>query len=342
MGSWQAASLMQEAPTPQTATAPPSAQPVSSLPSGACDLPVFVVGCGAVGLALAAFLQLQGRQVTAVRSLPGQTSHRRRLTIAVDAGDHLSTEVTCVPLESLSSMDGIVAITAKAFANPMLASILKEKAQCGPVVLLQNGLGVEAPFLQDSTTMVYRAVLYVTCQFVSSDQIKFRAIAPSPVGPARPGPSPRQEMASGLNSPWFPFIADADVHRAVWKKAIVNAVFNSLCPLLETDNGLFDRDLSARVLAHEVVSECVALASTEGVDLDAGEVMNQILQISRGSHGVLISTLQDIRQGRETEIEFLNLAMAKRAQAISPPLPLTKTHFLGRMVQIKAAQSRRS
>jgi 2-dehydropantoate 2-reductase len=69
-------------------------------------------------------------------------------------------------------------------------------------------------------------------------------------------------------------------------------------------------------------------------------VIETILQISRASDGQLISTLQDIRNGRETEIDTLNLAFARLAQQLQPPAPATETQLLGELVQLKATLSR--
>ena len=137
----------------------------------------------------------------------------------------------------------------------------------------------------------------------------------------------------------FPFHAEPDIRPAVWKKAIANVVFNSLCPLLEVDNGIFIRDEEAAGLAAEVVRECTALTDRLRIDLDEHAVLEQVMLISRMSDGQLISTLQDLRAGKETEIEFLNLEMARTAAALQPPLHLPRVEMLGRMIRAKSMLS---
>ena len=46
-------------------------------------------------------------------------------------------------------------------------------------------------------------------------------------------------MRCDVNHRWFPFRTEEQIERKVWKKAILNAVFNSICPLLGIDNGIF-------------------------------------------------------------------------------------------------------
>ena len=84
--------------------------------------------------------------------------------------------------------------------------------------------------------------------------------------------------------------------------------------------------------------ECLALTDRLALGLGQEELMEQILQISKSSAGQLISTLQDIKAGRETEIEFLNLEMARTAAAQQPKIDLPKTELLGRMIQAKSKQ----
>ena len=70
------------------------------------------------------------------------------------------------------------------------------------------------------------------------------------------------------------------------------------------------------------------------------ELMEQIMLISKGSNQ-LISTLQDIRSGRQTEIDFLNLEMARVADSMHPRLRLPKIELLGKMILAKSLQQRR-
>ena len=93
-------------------------------------------------------------------------------------------------------------------------------------------------------------------------------------------------------------------------------------------------------LAREVIDECLAVAKKVGVGLDRAEVEQRLLQISQRSEGQLISTLVDINQGRETEIDSLNLAVARLADRLDQPELATKTRLLGELTRLKAEKSR--
>jgi 2-dehydropantoate 2-reductase len=232
-------------------------------------------------------------------------------------------------------------ITTKSYTNQALALALKERNATGPLVIMQNGVGVERPFLDAGFTAVYRCVLYVTTQPTSEFQFSFRPITASPIGVIEGTEAELAKCVEQLNTNAFPFRADADIQKQIWKKAVINSVFNSICPLLEVDNGVFVRDQETADLAQRVVKECIMLTDRLNVGLSEAEVMQQIMVISTGSKQ-LISTLQDIKNGRQTEIESLNLEIARLAASLQPPLYLPQTELLGKMILAKSVLHRKT
>ncbi|WP_071836934.1 ketopantoate reductase family protein [Terrimonas ferruginea] len=115
----------------------------------------------------------------------------------------------------------------------------------------------------------------------------------------------------------------------------MNSVFNSVCPLLETDNGIFHRNVAALEIARTVIAECIAVARTQGISLTASEVEESLLKISKLSDGQLISTYQDILAGRRTEIDTLNFEIVRMAGNVN----VSNTKLLGELVRLKADMS---
>jgi 2-dehydropantoate 2-reductase len=206
---------------------------------------------------------------------------------------------------------------------------------------MQNGVGVERPFLDAGFTAVFRCVLYVTSQPTSEFQFSFRPITTSPIGIIKGREADVTACVERLNTDGFPFRAEANIQKEIWKKAIINSVFNSICPLLDVDNGVFVRDEETANLARQLVKECITLTDWLNVGLSESEVMQQIMRISTGSKQ-LISTLQDIRNGRQTEIESLNLEIARLAASQQPPLYLPRTELLGKMILAKSVLYRKA
>jgi 2-dehydropantoate 2-reductase len=301
---------------------------------------IYVLGCGAVGFPLAAYLSNVGRNVVAVRTSRKDIA-KGAITIDVHNGANcLSIPVETASLSKLTHLDGTLVITAKSYANQAIAQELKDKAATGPIVIMQNGVGVEKPFIEANFSPIYRCILYVTSQAASEYDFSFRPVTPSPIGVINGSQSGLKKCIEDLTTDNFPFRAEANIQRETWKKAIINSVFNSICPLLEVDNGIFARDKETANLAKEVVMECLMLTGRLEIELSINELMDQIMQISKHSDGQLISTLQDIRSSRQTEIEFLNLEIARVAAALQPRLSLPRTELLGKLILAKSFQHR--
>ncbi len=298
---------------------------------------IYILGAGSIGMALAAHLAHNGRAVTAVRtSADNVDSQVVEVTIHGSEGKSLTAPIEMVSLVRLKRLAGIVVVTTKSYANESIASKLREMEILAPIVILQNGVGVESPYLDLSTVRVYRCVLYVSGQKNSDNSYTFIPITASSIGGVRGDEKELNHLVSQLNTVEFPFRSQDNIQQEVWKKATINSVFNSICPLLEIDNGIFVRDERTALLAREVVDECVAVMHSVGVSLSADEIMQQIFAISERSNGQLISTLQDINAGRETEIDYLNLEIARIGQAAVPAIQAGATRALGEMVKIKS------
>ena len=304
------------------------------------DKKIYILGCGAIGLTVAAHLSEAGREVSAVRTgTSAVTAEKMTVTVHRREHDILRASIETTSLSRLARLDGLIVVSAKSYANPAIAAALIEKNTTGPLVLLQNGLGVEKPFVEAQLTPILRCVLYATAQLTVENTVTFRPIASSPIGVIAGSDSYLKPCVTALTTSGFPFHAEPDIQRDIWKKSIINVVFNSLCPLLEVDNGIFAREPAVAALAVELVRECVVLARVRGITLAEPELLEQIQRISSGSAGVFISTLQDLRHGRPTEIDSLNLEMARLASSLNPPINLARTEFLGKMIMSKAKEN---
>lgn len=298
---------------------------------------IYILGAGSVGMSLAVHLANSGRLVTAVRTSADDIDPQAtEVTVTGPEGRTFKSSVATVSLARLKRLAGVVVVTAKSYANHAIAARLKEMEILAPVVIMQNGVAVEDPYLALDALSIYRCILYVTGQKNGPHSYTFMPVTASLVGVVRGATEELDRLVRLLNTAEFPFIAHADIREEVWKKAAINAVFNSICTLLDVDNGIFVRDARAALLAREVVDECITVMQAMGFRVSAEAVMQQIFAVSRRSDGQLISTLQDINDGRDTEIDHLNLAIARIAGTVAPGAKISTTRVLGEMVRIKS------
>lgn len=219
----------------------------------------YILGGGAIGFPLAAYLGKAGRRAMVVRTSRNDVDLNSQPIEIRDGENLLDASVETVSLARLDAIDGIIVVTAKAHANAAIAGSLKEKGARGPIVVLQNGIGVETPFIEAGFPEVYRCVLYFTAQSPSDHVFSVKPVSASPIGVIHGTGHRLAECVDVLNTGQFPFRVEPQIQRDIWKKAIANAAFNSICPLLEIDNGIFARDAKVAALAREVVRECLLL-----------------------------------------------------------------------------------
>lgn len=298
---------------------------------------IFIIGAGAVGKALAVSLHQAGKEVELIRGhLDDGTPHMENIGVDLLDGPTLEAEIMVSTLNNHTHLEGLVVLTSKSFGNKTLSEKLEPKIGDSPIVLLQNGLGVEQPFLEKHFPEIYRCVLFMTSQNSAPNTISYKPVAPSPIGVIQQKNTALENIVATLDTPNFRFVAEKNIQRIIWKKAIANCVFNSICPLLETDNGIFHRDKTVFAIAQRVIVECATIANKKGIDLGTSELEDQVLMISRMSDGQLISTLQDINNKRETEIDTLNFEIYRMAQAMNLSHKVKETRLLGELVKIKS------
>lgn len=297
---------------------------------------IYIIGAGAIGKSLAVFLQKEGRKVVLVRGAVMELKEKYTpLAIEFGEGEILREAIEVTTVEALTHIEGIIVLTNKSFGNESLAKRLKGKTGQSPIVFLQNGLNVERAFEEHEYSSLYRSVLFATSQVLNESLVRFKPVDYSVVGIVKGNLTELEEIVETIDTAFFKFKYVDVIENYVWMKAIVNAAFNSICPLLEVDNGIFIRNELVLNLAKQVIHESVIVAKKIGVDLKEEDVLKRLLLISEKSDGQLISTYQDLLAGKPTEIASLNVEIAKTAERLSLEKQVNVTKLLGELILLK-------
>ncbi len=101
-------------------------------------------------------------------------------------------------------------------------------------------------------------------------------------------------------------------------------------------NGIFHRNTHALSIAQRIINECLYIAKENGILINAKDVIDKLILISKLSEGQLISTYQDILNKRKTEIESLNFAFVNRANELNKNNSVVETKLLGELLLLKS------
>lgn len=123
---------------------------------------IYIIGAGSIGKALAVFLKNAGKEVILIRgSVDDGTVHTGNIRVEMPSGVVHEAEIKIASLSAFDSLQGMVVLANKSYGNENLAITLRPKVGTSPVVLLQNGLGVERSFIHAGFEQIYRCVLFV-------------------------------------------------------------------------------------------------------------------------------------------------------------------------------------
>ncbi|WP_027852777.1 ketopantoate reductase family protein [Marinobacterium litorale] len=284
-----------------------------------------ILGAGAIGCLYAARLASAGCRVTLLL----RNSQRLDAFHAADSAISISRDGEyaryAVAAQTVSDAEpGIshLLVTTKAHeSESAISSILPKVAADAQVVLLQNGAGHQHHSVQLlAPRPVWAGV--TTAGVRRSDSF---TLLPAGAGTTRLGPLAR--CPASLPDGWAriepPVIADAQIENAIWQKLAVNAAINPLTAIHGCLNGDLQND-QYRDTLETLCREIESIATRCGYHLFDRPLYEQVLEVARQTALNRSSMLEDVSQGRRSEIEFINgfLARTAREQAIDAPLNL--------------------
>ncbi len=121
-----------------------------------------------------------------------------------------------------------------------------------------------------------------------------------------------------------------DMLTVIWEKAIVNSAINPISAITRLQNGEIPKIQPLRELMRRVVSEGAAIGGAEGIPVEHSILWRKVLRILKATSKNRSSMLQDIMQGRRTEILQLNGALADYGARhhLATPLNLALTSLV--------------
>ena len=121
-----------------------------------------------------------------------------------------------------------------------------------------------------------------------------------------------------------------DIHFEIWKKFLINTVFNSLGAITRSTYGGFKFD-SMQSLVRKVGYEVVKVANAEGIAL-TNQLLEEDIKMTLGYNPLgKCSMLQDTEAGRKTENDYFCGTVCKLGKKHNLPTPYCE--FLGQLLQ---------
>ena len=125
----------------------------------------------------------------------------------------------------------------------------------------------------------------------------------------------------------------ADLRGALWSKLVVNCAYNALSAITRLPYGRMIQGPGIEATMREAVTECLAVARAEGVELPA-DSWDRVRALADAMPTQQSSTAQDLARGRRSEIDQLNGHVVRRGAALGVPTPVNRAlHGLVRLLE---------
>jgi 2-dehydropantoate 2-reductase len=266
---------------------------------------IALVGPGAIGTTVAAYLHAAGHQVISCGRTPRESIELRPddgEPIVVPGRVHTDPRSVCGPVD-------VVLLGVKDTQNEQAAGWLARLCDENTLVLaLQNGVEqVERVGRFWPSSRVVPAAVWFSAETQPEGWVRLR----SPVRLVLPVGDPAESLAKLLQDAAMTVELDHDFVSATWRKLLTNAVAG-LMVLTGRRSGMFRRDDVAG-LARRYLTECLAVARAGGANL-GDHVVDEIVGMFNGvPEDVTTSMLTDRQANRPLEWDIRNGVIARKA-----------------------------
>ncbi len=297
---------------------------------------IVIVGGGAIGRLFASFLVKGPNEVIIVDTNPLVIKEMQQNGIGImgHAGDSPEA-VTFAPVKAVTDAATIdhcdlILLTVKSFSTHAAALQVKHLVSSNsPILFIQTGLGNQA---------ILREMFPVEAILAGLTFMSGTALGNSRVRQGQQGMTFIGELGAvgeltgeitprlqnicqnfndcGLVTKWS--------HRIIgrlWTKVIAYATINTLTSILRVPNGRLLEEEESVALVKELLEEGEAVARARGVEPIVDDPFELFEEVCKESYNNLSSMLQDILNGRATEIEAQSGAIATYAKKFGLKVP---------------------
>ena len=276
-------------------------------------LKVVVMGAGAVGCYYGGMLARAGHEVTLIaRPQHVEAITRSGLRLETSEFDEQVKLAASTEPAAVGAAD-LVLFCVKSTDTESAGALMRPHLPPDALVLcMQNGVD-NANRLRAVLPLhtVVAAVVYVATEMVGPGHVRHHGRGELVIEPSRAS----QAAAQALMAAGIPTQVSDNVRGELWSKLILNCAYNAVSAIAQLPYAKTVQGAGIPELMRDVVAECLAVASAEGVQV-TGDVDAALRKIHETMPNQFSSTAQDLARGKRSEIDHLNGLIVRRGQAL--------------------------
>jgi 2-dehydropantoate 2-reductase len=294
---------------------------------------ITVVGPGAIGCLLAAYLTRAGENVYLLDHRLERATLLQDRGIAVDGereAFHIPIKVTADPSEIRSTEIFILCVKASdtAAAAAMLKDAISPESH---LLTLQNGLGnIEKLSEFFASDRIFAGATSHGATLLEVGRVRHAGYGeiwlggPSEISSNQTGRTKIQQLEATMNRAGLQAQLVDDIQHILWRKLVVNVGINALTAILGVPNGELVRIPECQNIMDGAVAEAVQVASGSGVQLQLAEEIDRVRAVCNSTATNISSMLQDVKRQKKTEIDQINGAVVQVAASLGMASPVNE------------------
>jgi len=289
---------------------------------------VVIVGAGAMGCLFGFLLHKAGKEVWLLEKYPDLVKQIKKKGITVEgvSGEHHVFPLITSEAEEINHADLII-LFVKAFDTHQ--AILNAKPLVGPssvVLTLQNGIGnVEEIVRVVAHKQTMAGTTAHGATVLGLGHIRHAGTGETVIGELDGEKTSRLEkVRTFLESAGIAVQTTQDVTGLLWSKLLINVGINPLTGITGLLNGeLLDFE-ETRGIMRRVVNEAKSVVDRKGIRLIYPDHLQKVESVCLATAQNISSMLQDIRNKKKTEIDFISGAILREGKELDFDLPINQ------------------
>ena len=288
---------------------------------------ICIVGCGAIGGIFAAHLARAGE--AEVFAYDVWKEHTRAIAARglriSGAADFTARFRATSDVREIPPCDFGIIATKSTHTRKAIEETAHLFPETSAVCSVQNGVGNEE-ILAEHVRYVIRGTTFPAGHVIEPGHVGFDINGDTWIGPFEPAKTPFarvQELAGALQRAGMSVMALEDARGAQWTKLIFNASTNPVGALTLLHHGAAARFAPTGDLFNALIDEGLAVAKALGITLH-GDPRELVQKGARAPGKHKASMLQDVLAKRQTEVDFMNGAIAQWGEKLGVATPLNR------------------
>jgi 2-dehydropantoate 2-reductase len=288
-----------------------------------------IVGAGAMGSLFGGRLSKAGHEVILYDIYREHVEAIQREGLIIEDLASGKQEV-CHPgattkAEDLGKVEILLIFVKSAATETVARQFSRITGEKAIAVTVQNGLGNEG--ILKGFFGAKRTAAGVTSQgatFLGPGRIRHAGRGPTHLCMSDRSNEKLGGFIDALNRAGLETDLEENIDDLIWSKLVINVGINALTALTGLPNGRLLAFSDTKALMADLVGEAVAVAEKKGVHLTYSDPLVMVYQVAEKTGGNRSSMLQDFDRKRRSEIDFINGAIVREAEALGLDVPVNR------------------